>query len=275
MSVPGKRFLSVFCLLFLVLLSSCAGRGPRFVAVMEEEERAVMAAFALMREKACAASFNAEVDVTMSASSVFGDRQGKIFGYLLAAAPASIKFVGVNPIGQPMILFASNGQRFRTIIVHEGKGYEGPLAAEKVQEYAPAGFADEPVFYWLTGRIPPDLDMVRVLGRIPGEEGVWLEARRGAGGVRSRVLFDPAAGRVIKRVVHDGYEKVLMDVRYSDFEENGRNGCQLPGVIEVGALRHNGRVILELHRVESPAPNVSAETLSLPLPPGFQAVEVR
>ncbi|MCF6291386.1 MAG: hypothetical protein L3J03_10385 [Desulfobacterales bacterium] len=270
----GQPALALFLPGFLLLLAGCAGFQPKFERPPAREGRAVAAAFAAAGNHRCGSSLDAEVAVTASFFSLTGGRTGRISGYLLAGEPSLLKFVAVNPLGQPLLVFVSDGHRFQTVLVAEGKGYEGAIRSRTVQRYMPAGFVDQPLFPWLVGHVSPVTE-VEVLGRDPAGKGYWLTFPAPDGINRNLLLFDPAARLVRRRILENHQGKTLLDVHYEDYRPVGREECRLPGIITVNRLPHNTTLIIEMMNMEPAGPGLTAADFVVTLPPGFERVEVR
>ncbi len=277
MSLPGRGGPAgvLFLLVFFLLLAGCAGRQPKLEKPPAGEVRAVLAAFAAMGDHYCGAGLDAQVEVTASFFSLTGGRTGRISGYLLAGEPWLLKFVALNPLGQPLLIFVSNGRRFQTVLVSEGKGYEGLLRSGTVQRYLPAGFVDQPLFPWLVGRVSPATG-VEVLGRDRAGTGYWLTFPSPGGSGRDLLLFDPATRLVLRRILEDRQGRTLLDVRYEEYRPvAGQGGCPLPGIVKVAGLPRKTSLVIEMSDMELLSPGLTAADFVVTLPPGFKRIEVR
>lgn len=264
--------------LFLLLGGGCATL-PATRPLVELQQQQAEARFreAMARQEECPASLDAQVRLSLKSLL----QKGTISGFVQAKAPSFLKFTGLNPLGQPMLLLATDGTFFRYVSVVEGKGYEGLVTAAAFEKYAPRGFAPAHAFYWLAGRLAPEEQRIFSVARDPEGQGFWLElayAADAAGGkpLRRHVLFDPAQQVIRRHLVADADDRILVDVRYDDYSpafEGGSDNCRLPGLITIHA-NHNG-ALMELALGEwLPDPSFSAGDFRVELPPGFTLVPV-
>ncbi len=267
---PSTRWLRLAALCgLLVLLGGCFAL-PRAVDLASDGERdGVATAFERLRQRqdACHCCIDVAVSVTLKGLL----RSGSVSGYLQAMSPAYLRFVGLSPIGQPLMILVTDGDRFQYLAVDQGKGYEGSVAAETFVRYAPAGFRPHESFYWLSGRLPPGEAAVEEVGRALDASGYWLTVR--VGNERRRLLFDPVAGVIRRQQVLNGAGDDLLEARYEAFRAAGANGCLLPGRIVVTTRQHSGtlEIVLSDWLDESA---LTEKDFSFALPPGFEQVEV-
>ena len=120
-------FLLVVSFLFI---QGCARSVLQTYPAGELERVEVSAAFAkyqeIYREK-CMCCLDAEADAAVSISGWFSDHTGKLSGYLQAMQPGYIKFVAINPLGQPLFILVTNGIFFKSLNVLESKAYMGSV----------------------------------------------------------------------------------------------------------------------------------------------------
>ncbi|OGQ96146.1 MAG: hypothetical protein A2521_12495 [Deltaproteobacteria bacterium RIFOXYD12_FULL_57_12] len=275
---PGSRPLLPGVLLCCLLIAGCAGRLPPMTDLSATESGAVAAAFAEVQAQArrCGPCFDAEVEAQVSFSNLLGSKSGRLVGYLQAMAPASLKFVAVNPLGQPLFVFVTDGQRFRSLIVLEAREYEGPVQSALFRKYAPPGFEPAEAFAWLSGWPGASAGIVAVR-RAVAEEGYWLELHRGSDSAQSYILFEPNSGEVRRHILQDGQGRLTMDVSYDGQAATGAGsaaGCRLPARITVAALPSNGNLILDLKDVLLPETPFGADVFAVESPAGFQKIVV-
>ena len=259
--------MTAFCGL-LWLLAGCATL-PRTVALSGGEQERVTAAFEKMhaRQEACHCCIDVAVTVTLKGLL----HSGTVSGYLQAMSPAFLRFTGLNPLGQPLMILVSDGERFQYLAVDRGTGYTGNVEAATFVKYAPPGFLPHESFYWLSGRLHSGTVVVEELGRAVDSEGYWLTVHAGEG--HRRLLFDPAIGVILRHQVLDADGDDIFDARYEDFRPTGVNGCLLPGRITVTTRQHRGTLEVSLSDWLDDAA-LSEKDFSFSLPPGFEQVEV-
>jgi hypothetical protein len=257
---------ALFCLC-LLLLGGCA-MLPRTVAVSAEEEERLTADFTAMvaRQQECHCCIDAQAMVAFS--SIW--QKGKLSGYLQAMAPSYLKFLAVNPLGQTMAVFVTDGEFFRYVSVLDARQHEGNVAGTTYAKYAPAGFLPEHGFYWLIGRLYPGRIGILEVSRDRDGQGYWVEVSYG-NGTRSLVLYNEKQG-VLRRhiVVNDKGEKIF-DVLYDDYTGGA---CPLPGRITVTSLAHNSTMEIRLTDWLD-SPSFATEDFTYDAPPSFERVFVQ
>lgn len=264
----GRRFLLLGLVFFF---SGGCATLPATSPLLDREQQQMAAVFLQTMEErlACVCCLDARVDLTLR--SFF--KSGTITGFLQARSPSFLKFVGLNPLGQPMVMLVTDGDTFRSLVVPEGKAFAGPVTAAAFTRHAPAGFDPGHGFFWLTGSLPPrDLRIMEVR-KDAGGQGYWLVAVRGGEEFRRHLLFDAEKRLLLRHIVLDGRGAVVMDVRYSGHQgvvAAGGGMCFLPGGIRVEAGGKPGGSVLEMTLDDwLPEAEFSAGDFTLVLPPGF------
>ena len=223
------RRLSGFALLsFIFLLSvplfflqGCAKPVLQISPASEQEIQFAALSFTRymqINRDECTCCLDAEVDAAVSVSGWFSNHTGKLSGYLQAMEPGNIKFVGINPLGQPILVFLTTGKIFKILNVLEGKAYIGSSNSETFKKFAPSGFDPEFSYYWLTGRLPPgDIDILNV-SRDKEQNGYWLQVRHVQSGLNSMILFDPEEPVVLRHIIMSDRGDHLVDLVYGDYQ---------------------------------------------------------
>ena len=204
----------------LLLLQGCARSVLQTYPVSEQETQFAASAFTRYThyQDACACCLDAEVDAAVSVSGWFSNHTGKLSGYLQAMEPGYIKFVALNPLGQPILILLTNGKTFKSLNVLEGKAYIGSVNSETFRKFAPSGFDPDFSYYWLTGRLPPgDIDILKVR-RDKEQNGYWLQVRYGQSGLDNMILFDPEEFVVLRHIIMSARGDHLVDVVYEDYQ---------------------------------------------------------
>jgi hypothetical protein len=238
--------IGTFLSLFLGLLTGCASL-PGSINVSSREKRFVSDSFkaVLARQQECGTCLDANVTVTFNSFL----QSGTVSGYFQTKSPSSIKFVGENPFGQPIIIFTTDGNTFSYATVSEQKVYEGDVTSSTYKKYAPTGFRPDFGFYWLVGRVLPVQPMVLDIGRQKDGENYWIKLSNDQENIFSLVLFDSEEQVVRRHILVDDKDKMLLDVQYSGFNKPasrvGEGFCILPGDVIVKSSGH--RASLEIH----------------------------
>ena len=263
------------CLVSLLLLAGCAVRPP-VTGISEQERERVEKAFLemLAEQQYC----NCCIDATAQVSFKSWLQSGTIEGYLQAMSPSYLKFVGTNPLGQPLLILATDGDRFQYAIVPEAKLYTGNVRAKAFNKYAPEGFNPKNFFYWLTGRFSPQAVAIESVAKDKEGLGYWLQvATLGDEPSRSLVLFDAQDKLITRHILQNNRGENLMDVKYGAYQvvspQTG-NMCAVPGEITVSSSAHRGSIHILLNDwLEGSA--FSSSDFDVQVPAGFERIEVQ
>ena len=287
--------LTVFILFCSLLFTGCAAKFIQTLPASPQEESIVSTAFLDMLENQenCGCCLDAEAEVTLAVSNWLGKRSGTMTGFLQAMQPSYIKFVGVNPLGQPLFIFTTDGITFQNLQVPKSKVYEGAVRSDAFNNYVPAWFEPEFGFYWLTGRVKPGNFEIVSIQRDKGKNGFWLQLQYEGSLYRNVILFNPQESAILRHVLMDSQEKPHIDVQYADYlpliDETGNGGnkdverknntedfvsCRLPGSIRIVSHDKSGQINLELHSF-LPDSVFSEEDFTIDIPGGFKRVPLR
>lgn len=157
---------------------------------------------------------------------------GGMAGYLQALSPSYLKFVAINPLGQPVGVLTSDGQKFRYVDVLASIVYDGNVDGQTFAKYAPAGFGPAFSYYWLIGRLQPGPVELLNLSRDNDNGDIWVELQYD-NNHRSLLLFAPEQGVILRHVVLDDNDERLLNILYSDY---GSGPCPMPGKITITSL---------------------------------------
>ncbi len=287
--------LTVFILFCSLLFTGCAGKFIQTSPVSLQEEISISAAFLSMlaNQQTCGCCLDAEVDVTIAVTSWLNDRSVTMGGFLQAMEPSYVKFISVNPLGQPLFIFITDGTVFQNVQVPKSKVYEGNVRSAAFDKYMPAWFEPKHGFYWLAGRLKPGNFEIISIGRDTKKKGVWLQLQYEGSLYRNVILFDPQKSAILRHVLMDNQEKPHIDVQYADYlplideTENGGNkdverknntedfvSCRLPGSIRIVSHDKSGQINLELHSF-LPDSVFSEEDFTIDIPGGFKRLPLR
>lgn len=265
MIISKIDFWAPVILLFL-LLGGCATL-PETIEISSSRQQSLISDFKemILAQQQCPGCIDAEA--TVAFSSIW--QKGTLSGYLQSMSPSSLKFVGINPLGQPLVVFVTNGQSFRYLSVPEAKGYEGVVQGTTYEKYAPEGFLPQHGFYWLIGRLYPGEIAILNVRRDAENAGYWFEISYG-NGRRSLVLYDELAKVLLRHiVVNDAGEKIL-NVMYDEYSSAV---CPLPGKVIITSLVHNSTMELRLSGWLADA-SFSENDFIYTIPPSFERVRV-
>lgn len=256
------------------MLAGCAATRPARLPLAADEERQVreQVSSLLMPADACGRCLDVEARIVVQ--SLW--QSGTLQGYLLAREPGAFKFVGLSPLGQPLLMLTTDGVSFRFLSVAEATAYEGRTTAATFRKYAPPGLNPQTSFFWLIGRLPRD-SRISGISRDEDGGGYWLELANGAAG-HHRVLFDPVQGVISRAVLLGEDEEPLFDVRYGAYQQvgalGGAAGCRLPGTVSVSGRGHNGAALTVQFSNWLLGTTCRDRDFVVTVPPGFQTVRV-
>jgi hypothetical protein len=230
----------------------------------------------------CDCCLDAEADAVLSVSGWFSDHTGKLSGYLQAKKPGYIKFVAINPLGQPLFIFLTNGSMFKSLNVFEEKAYLGSVRSKAYKKLAPPGFEPEFSYYWLTGRLQPGDKEIAAVMRDEEQKRYWLQIRYADSSTDSMVLFDSEELIILRHIVRDEKGGHLVDIIYEDHQLKPGSGmqdvsskiCRVPAMISVSS--HSGAEKIELKLASFLADaKFSEEDFQLDIPDNFKQFLVK
>jgi hypothetical protein len=267
MSYPYQTKSFVLALIFSLSLIGCA-RLPQTIAISSSEAFQVTTSFKEMvaRQKECGCCIDCQARVSFD--SIW--EKGTVAGYVQSLSPSFLKFVAVNPFGQPLFILATDGISFQYVSVPEAQGYEGSVAGETFSRYAPEGFSPESSFYWLIGRLSPGILSISDISKSKEGNDYWFDFYY-ENGPRNLVLFDAEQQVVLRHLLIDENDEPVFDVSYGDYQ---KGECPLPGTITIGSLIHNSTLELKLYDC---FPDVSfpRQYFDYHIPAGFKRTDVQ
>ena len=284
-------------LLPVIFIQGCAGpilqtypADPKEIATVTE----VFLSFRKLSDEVCICCLDAEADTSLSVSGWFHDHTGKLSGYLQAMEPGYLRFVALNPLGQPWYILVTDGKIFKSLNVFEEKAYSGSVQSETYGKFAPAGFEPGFSYYWLTGKLQPGDMQIRSVMHDREKDAFWLHIIHANGAAESMILFDPDEQLILRHVLQDERGKHLADVVYAEYQPlNGEGSrdlrgvppenpasasaeyfCRVPGRITISSRAGSEKIEVKLH---SFIENVqfSADDFSLEIPDNFEQLLVR
>jgi len=260
------------------LIQGCARPVLQTYPVSLEESTAVLEAFGQyleISEKVCGCCLDAEADAELVVSGWFSDHMGKLSGYLQAMEPGYLKFVVINPLGQPLLIFVTDGRIFKSLNVYDAKVYAGSVRSETYKRFAPESFDPEFSYYWLTGRLQPGYMQVLQVMRDREQDGFWLQIKQAGLSPESMVLFDPHNLVILRHVLRDENGKHLVDIRYADHQllPAAADQCRLPARITVASQGNAEKLELKLQAFLREV-HFSAEDFQIEIPDNFEELPV-
>lgn len=271
-SIPAcrawRKALPFLLVAFLLALNGCAYRSAR-LPLAGPEAAGAREAFRRMvgGQAVCARAVDAEVTVTIASPW----QSGSMDGYLQLMAPGFIKFVGVNPLGQPLVIMGSDGTTGRYVLPGERKVYEGPLGAADLRRFLPVGLDPARSYYWLIGRLRPGLVKIREVAGDPEGNGVWVEFHYDGEALRELALFDPLRLSLYRHLLLDEQGRVVFEVEYDSYPAGE---CPLPGLVTIRGDSRYGRLILRLGNW-LPAEALTGDDFKITAPTDFTRIPIK
>jgi outer membrane lipoprotein-sorting protein len=280
----GFPYLTVLFFLPLVFIQGCTRSLLQTDPASEQEFELASKAFAQYQEVSadlCGCCLDAEIDAALSVSGWFNDHTGKLTGYLQAMEPSYIKFIAINPLGQPLFILVTNGNIFKSFNVFEEKIYLGSVDSKAYKKFAPQGFDPEFSYYWLTGRLQPGEWQPRAVMRDREQDAFWLQINHAESSTDSMVLFDPEDMVLLRHVLRDARGEHLVDITYKDHlslpGKDGKCSGPRPAAMPSSLVSSKAgaeKVEIKLHSLVGDA-NFSAADFQLEIPDNFEQLHVK
>lgn len=212
----------------------------------------------------CSDSINSELTAIWN-SQLY---DGGITGYLNIFMPESIKLIAINPLGQPMYAFSSDGNTFQAINAVKGVYKHGKLQRFIERHSLPKGLLQGEWAAWLAGRILFTEDQVVDIFQDHLDRGVWILIEKMNGKLRKKeyVLFDPLKKIIAERAVISEEGDELARIIYSSWQVI--DGCRIPVEIVIDGTSFGTDITIELSEIITDA-QFTKDTFYLKLPPGY------
>lgn len=229
----------LFLLLLALLLNGCAGK-PWTSQVREDETALFTQTFEQMqrRDASCFSSLDAE-------TTLFWDGPGKdrsITGFLQLLLPASVKFVVINPLGQPLYALVSDGQKFQSINTSQKQHTIGTISSLASQYEIPESLLSENWGYWLTGRLQEKGATIETIRRDGSGRGIWITMRyQGETTLaRSHLLIQPETKQLLIRILVDHQGETIATISYD--RRRGEDDCAPVSRITISDLPYRSKL---------------------------------
>ena len=231
------------------LLSGCAGRMRLTEPLSGVSRSLALTRFHDFMDRACSRAVDADVTLSWKA---LGKKQA-IPGTLQAQEPAFLRYTVVDPLGRALLIFDSDGATFTLADTQKGEGYTGPVASRYWHKYIPEGIQPEDLFYWLGGRLRPGRFQVIDVrkGDVENDRAVWV-ILKSSEGLTHHVLFDADADCVLRHVIEDRQQAVMLDVIYTGMKRE-KDGCGWPDELSIEGEASKGTIRIHFDRIFSQA----------------------
>lgn len=287
-----------FFLFLLIFIQGCSRPFLQTYAADKKESEMVLEAFSRFQQNntaLCQCCLDAEADIIISVSGWFHDQTGKLSGYLQAMKPGYVRFVALNPLGQPWYILVTDGETFKSLNVFEEKAYEGSVHSKTYNKISPPGFRADFSYYWLTGNLEPGSMYIRaVMHDRTMHDAYWLQMKHDGESTESMILFDPVKLLILRHVLRSEKGEYIAEVKYEDYQpligevqNNFRQSspadisnreeeeyCWLPGRITVSSHKGSEKIELKLHSFIAEA-HFAPTDFTLEIPENFEQLFVR
>ena len=232
----------------------------------EKEEKSVRALLEaeLSSRNNCGCCIDAEINATWNSRI----NDGGFNGYLQVMLPSSIKLVAINPLGQPLYAFTSDGNNFQSINVAKALYKYGRISTFTEKHDIPNNVFHAEWPQWLTGNMNFTIENIVEIRSDSESRGVWLKIEKDE---KSKLpteflLFDLTSRQLLERVVYDNFNSEAGRVIYQSWARE--NNCPLPTDIIIQGLSYGTDIRIELKDIINDE-IFTASNFFLKLPPNY------
>ncbi|MCX5871481.1 MAG: hypothetical protein NTY00_12845 [Deltaproteobacteria bacterium] len=237
----------LFVLILLVLfLNGCAGK-PWTSPVAEDETALITRTFAEMQQRDASCSCCLDAKTTLSWDGPGEDRS--VAGFLQLMLPASLKFVVLNPLGQPLYALVSDGQEFQSINTTLKQHMIGKISSLAAQYKIPESLLSENWGYWLTGRLQEKGVMIETIRRDGSGRGVWITMQYpgDAALAKTHLLIRPETRQLLARVLVDHQGDTIATISYN--RRSGQDDCAPVSSITITDLPYGSKLSIDFAEI--------------------------
>ncbi len=196
------------------------------------------------RRDACPAGFDALATLTWKSPL----KRKSIAGFLQVLSPSHMKLGALNPLGQPLVVLATDGRSFQMIDTLKREFFLGYLAVLARRLYfSPAlllgGWGDR-----LYG-IPPTLtETSKILAAdSPREFWIMTPLRDGELKAKEYALLSTESLQVRIRIITDNDERIIARIEYDDRQRQGI--CAQPTKLRITGLVRGAEINIALRDI--------------------------
>jgi len=233
-------------ILLALLLNGCAGK-PWTIPVSEDETALITRTFAEMQQRDASCSCCLDAKTTLSWDGPGENRS--IAGFLQLMLPTSLKFVALNPRGQPLYALVSDGQEFQSINTTLRQHLIGKLSSLATKYQIPGALLSENWGYWLTGRLQEKGAIIEAIRRDGSDRGVWITMQYPDGSALSKthLLIRPKTRQLLARVLVDHQGDTIATISY--YERQGQDDCAPVGRITITDLPYGSKLRIDFAEI--------------------------
>ena len=230
----------LFHLLVVLALSSCA-KTPWTSLVEGEPKNVVETSYMsfISSQDVCRPGWDAEVEIRWTSSV----RNFSVSGYCRMLAPAYLKFIASNPLGQPIRIIATNGKIYRDIDTVARSAVTGELRSWAEYHDLPLNLVSRTWVDWLGGRSSSPVDKIAEIRLDSKNRGAWLSmAGADSEAIEEHILFDWENGKIIERILLDESDRRFATLAYLEWQESDQ--CLYPVALSIDGFSFGGKVDL-------------------------------
>ncbi|MFN2353076.1 MAG: hypothetical protein ABR512_00945 [Desulfopila sp.] len=243
----NKRYYSILGLLVVVFLAGGCAQKQWRDPLEENEQKSARKRITehLEKRRSCTSSFDAEISATWE--SRIGD--GGLNGYLKILLPSSVKVIALNPLGQALYAFATDGTTFQTINAG-GQVYKYGKVASFVSKHSlPENLFHGEWAQWLTGSLHLKIEQSGTLLQDAASRGIWLvlELEESRAFTHEYLLFDTSGKRLLERVAIDEYGNESDRIIYEQWKTVDK--CPVPTAMEIQGASYGATIQITLKNI--------------------------
>ena len=242
----GSNFFRLTLILLALFLHGCAGK-PWSSPVAENETAPITRTFTEMQQRDASCSCCLDAKTTLSWDGPGEDRA--IAGFLQLMLPTSLKFVVLNPLGQPLYALVSDGQEFQSINTTLKQHVIGKISALATKYQIPSALLSENWGYWLTGRLQEKGAMIETIRRDSSGRGVWITMQypEDAALARTHLLIQPETRQLLARVLVDHQGDTIATITYDG--RNGQDTCAPASRVTITDLPYGSKLRIDFAEI--------------------------
>lgn len=229
--------------LSLLIVTGCA-RKPWTTTVRDEDSARIAQTFEEMqqRDASCFCCLDAK-------AGLFWDGPGEersLAGFFQLMLPSSLKFVVLNPLGQPLYAMVSDGEEFQSVNTTLRQHVCGKLTALMAEYHIPRALFSADWGYWLIGRLHEPRATIETIRQDDAGRGVWITVSNPEEDVqaKSHLLIQPDTKRLLSRVLVDQQGETIATFFYEHGPE--ASDCTPPTRIIVTDLPYDAALNIDL-----------------------------
>ena len=213
----------------------------------ENETAPITRTFTEMQQRDASCSCCLDAKTTLSWDGPGEDRA--IAGFLQLMLPTSLKFVVLNPLGQPLYALVSDGQEFQSINTTLKQHVIGKISALATKYQIPSALLSENWGYWLTGRLQEKGAMIETIRRDSSGRGVWITMQypEDAALARTHLLIQPETRQLLARVLVDHQGDTIATITYDG--RNGQDTCAPASRVTITDLPYGSKLRIDFAEI--------------------------